>query len=276
MNLLTPPQLETYHGEGDPAYHGSSGPIEVSRGTHIFEAARDDLLNVANKIGWPEQRDLQSMQADAAHGSQKALRYVSKGGIRQDAATCYLHPRLEDGRHLNLHVLIETEVGKVLMENGNAVGITYRPNTDSDSPDAQRKVRARKLVVLSAGAFGSATILERSGIGSADILTQAGVSVVQDLPGVGSNYMDHTILVTAYETGLLTGDTMDAMAKLNPKELIKQGSPLLGTNGQDVNIKGRPSEVEAKALGPAFEDVWEAQYATRPEKPVGWMSLIGS
>ena len=49
-------------------------------------------------------------------------------------------------------------------------------------------VNASKLVVVSGGAFGSPSILERSGIGAASVLKKNNVSVVVDLPGVGENY----------------------------------------------------------------------------------------
>ena len=50
-------------------------------------------------------------------------------------------------------------------------------------------VRASRLVVISAGAFGSPTILERSGIGAKEILEKNGIPPLVDLPGVGDNYM---------------------------------------------------------------------------------------
>ena len=49
--------------------------------------------------------------------------------------------------------------------------------------------RASRLVVLSAGAFGSPSILERSGIGAKDVLTRNNVQQFVDLPGVGEHYM---------------------------------------------------------------------------------------
>ena len=48
---------------------------------------------------------------------------------------------------------------------------------------------ASRLVVLSAGAFGSPAILERSGIGSKDVLTRNNIEQLVDLPGVGEHYM---------------------------------------------------------------------------------------
>ncbi len=58
-------------------------------------------------------------------------------------------------------------------------------------------VRASRLVVISAGAFGSPVILERSGIGAKEILDKNGIPHLVDLPGVGKNYMGNSCLDTA-------------------------------------------------------------------------------
>lgn len=49
-------------------------------------------------------------------------------------------------------------------------------------------LHASRLVVVSAGAFGSPQILERSGIGAKAVLEKHGVTQIVDLPGVGENY----------------------------------------------------------------------------------------
>ena len=49
-------------------------------------------------------------------------------------------------------------------------------------------MRGTKLVLVSAGAFGSPGILERSGIGAKDVLERVGVKQRVELPGVGNNY----------------------------------------------------------------------------------------
>lgn len=71
-----------------------------------------------------------------------------------------------------------------------AVGVQYIPNSRFH-PNTTTEVLtalARRLVVLSAGAFGSPAILERSGVGSREILDKVGVKQVVDLPGVGESY----------------------------------------------------------------------------------------
>ena len=70
------------------------------------------------------------------------------------------------------------------------MGLEYVPNARFN-PDVSPEpviAHASKLVVLSAGTFGSPAILERSGIGGADVLKKAGVEQRVDLPGVGENY----------------------------------------------------------------------------------------
>lgn len=54
---------------------------------------------------------------------------------------------------------------------------------------AKKTARSSRLVVLSAGSFGTPSILERSGIGAQSILEKNGVKQFVDLPGVGEHYL---------------------------------------------------------------------------------------
>jgi choline dehydrogenase len=60
-------------------------------------------------------------------------------------------------------------------------------------------VRARREVIVSAGAFGSPQVLQLSGIGAAAELQKVGVQAVHDLPGVGKNLQDHIDYVQAWK-----------------------------------------------------------------------------
>ena len=80
----------------------------------------------------------------------------------------------------------------VKFRSGNhAVGIEYVDDTIGRAKGTTELLvaRASRLVVLSAGAFGSPAILERSGIGSKDVLTKNNIQQLVDLPGVGEHYM---------------------------------------------------------------------------------------
>jgi choline dehydrogenase len=56
---------------------------------------------------------------------------------------------------------------------------------------AEREVRARREVILSAGGLQSPQLLQLSGIGPSELLEGHGIAVVHALPGVGANLQDH-------------------------------------------------------------------------------------
>lgn len=194
LTTTTVPKPETYHGEDPKGVHGHDGPIHVSVGTWNSDKIDREFLAAAGKAGWPEVPDAQDLESINSVGRNK--RFISPEGKRQDAATCYLRPRLGGGGHPNLHVLLESQVVRVLVdgEPKRAVGVEVRANPRYN-PDAAgeplRVVKARRLVVASSGACGTPSLLERSGLGDPKVLERSGVPVVVDLPGVGNGYEDH-------------------------------------------------------------------------------------
>lgn len=235
-------QFETYHGQGEKDKHGDSGPVNVSSGTYRSKRAENAFIDAADAIGYHELKDLQNL--DANNGTERWMKYVGPNGRRQDAAHRYIHPKLQSGNFPNLHVLCEKQVIKILLDdNKKAVGVQYQTNPKfQPNPEfmtaqqAPREVRARKMVVLSAGANCTPLILERSGVGASDILKRAGVSVVEDLPGVGHDYQDHHLTLYAYRTNLSPNETINGFAdgRFDIQEAIRNSNELLGTNAMDA------------------------------------------
>jgi alcohol oxidase len=261
-------------------YHGSDGPVPVSDGTYRSKRVEDDWLQAAAKLGYPEYRDLQDL--DSNNGFQRWLRYVSPEGRRSDAAHCYVHPLLQDGKHPNLHVLVQAKVVRVLFdENKRACGVEYTPNPHfqvqvgmTASPQQKFTVRARKTVVVSAGACGSPSILERSGLGPPEVLQKAGVSLVEELPGVGHGYQDHHLILYPFRTSLAPEDTIDALIyeRIDPEQAATH--PHLGWNSCDIAAKLRPNDEDVKALGPAFQAAWEKDFKNIPDRPLMLMAVL--
>ncbi|KAI0477587.1 alcohol oxidase-like protein [Xylariaceae sp. FL0804] len=277
-------RLETYAGPGRPEVHGSDGPVHVGSGTYRVERTEDDFVAAAAALGWPEARDLMDM--DTCNAVERSMRYISPDGRRQDVGHTYLHPRLEDGRHPNLHVLVESRVARVLFDGKRAVGVEYVPSAAADAAAAggeealaTQRVAARKMVVLSCGSLGTPTVLERSGIGAADVLGRAGiVDVVADLPGVGEGYTDHHMMKYAYRSDLGPRETLDCLTNgtVDPRELFFRKDPILGWNGMDMVCKLRPFERDIPALGPNFREAWDRDFKPYPNKPLMMMSLINA
>jgi choline dehydrogenase len=107
---------------------------------------------------------------------------TQKNGERCSVAKGYLTPNLS---RPNLQVLTHAVSARILMEGRRAVGVTYYQANEL------KEVRARREVIVSAGAFGSPQLLMLSGIGPAAQLQEKGIPVVQNVPGVGQNLQDH-------------------------------------------------------------------------------------
>lgn len=275
MFELTNTQLETYFGKnGTPGVHGTNGPIQISRGTYNAKVPEDDFVQAAGRVGWKEIPDLQDL--DSVNGVQRAMRFIGPDGRRQDTAHAYLHPRLRDGFHPNLHVLVEHQVVKVLFDGTKASGVQFRPNPLFQDSTKVQTVKANKMVIVSSGALGSPAILERSGIGHADVLRAAGVKPVSLLPGVGNNYQDHHLITYSYQTTLQPRETLDAIitGRMDTADLIAKNDTLLGWNAQDITCKLRPSNSDVAALGPKFKAAWDKDFKNTPDKPLVLMAPI--
>ena len=252
----------------------------MSKGPFYAPTAQNSFMAALRKLGWPEVDDMQRF--GATNGAMRALRYVSPDGVRSDAAHAYLHPLLRDGEHPNLHVVVNTVVHRVVFENKRAVGILCAPKTSPDDASTKaaepRTIKARRMVVMSAGACGTPLILERSGVGNADILNRAGVPAVADVPGVGSDFQDHQLLVYPYKSNLAPEETADRLMTGGMEvvtEMMQKGEKILGWNAQDVTCKLRPNEEDIAAMGPKFKEAWDRHFRDVPDKPLTLMSLIG-
>ncbi|KAK0323407.1 hypothetical protein LTR82_005767 [Friedmanniomyces endolithicus] len=274
-------KFETYHGQGEKEHHGYDGPVNVSGGTHRCKHAEDDFIQAADKMGYHELKDIQNLRDNNA--TERWLKYVGPNGRRQDAAHRFLHPKLQSGKFPNLHVVVEKQVIRVLLdEDKKAVGVEYQTNprflanpefmTAKQTP---RSVKARKMVVCSAGANGTPLILERSGIGNPEILKRAGVPVVEDLPGVGHDYQDHHLTLYAYRTNLSPRDTINGFSdgRMDVAEAIRNTDELLGTNAMDASGKFRPTEAEVDALGPEFRAAWDRDFKNATDRPLMIIAL---
>ncbi|MGW0750824.1 GMC family oxidoreductase [Streptomyces sp. NPDC002587] len=121
------------------------------------------------------------------------LAYHPEDNKRSSASVAYLHPVMDD--RPNLRILLETWAYRLELEGTQVRGVRVR------AADGTRSlVRARREVLVCAGAVDTPRLLLHSGIGPAADLEALGIPVVHDLPGVGENLLDHPESVIVWET----------------------------------------------------------------------------
>lgn len=159
------------------AFHGQGGPLNVTYPNHA-SPVNQLFLDAARMHGLPLNPDYNGAEQDGAFLYQVS----QKNGERCSAAKGFLTPNLS---RPNLKVMTKAVSEKIVLEGQRARGVAYVQH-------GQRKqVKARREVLLAAGAFGSPQLLMLSGIGAAGELQQLDIPVAQDLPGVGKNLQDH-------------------------------------------------------------------------------------
>lgn len=112
------------------------------------------------------------------------------GGERQSAANSFLAP-LKD--YKNLLILQNAVVDKVIVDDSNEsdkIKVKGVRVVTKNQACPSFELKAKKEIVLSAGAFNTPLILQRSGIGRAADLSQFNIKQKLDL-NVGHNYNDH-------------------------------------------------------------------------------------
>lgn len=224
------------HNErGADAFHGTGGPLNVMdlRSPHRFGPI---FVEAGKQAGYPENRDFNGAEQEGVGLYQ----VTHKNGERFSAAKAYLAPNRQRS---NLQVITGAHATRVLMEGKRAVGVAYRQGGQA------KEVKARREVILSAGALLSPQLLMLSGIGPAAHLQGHGIPVVHDLPGVGRNLHDHVDVVQVVDTpaikdlfGLSLQGAANAIRGIF--EWRKHRSGMLTTNFAEAGgfIKSTPDE----------------------------------
>lgn len=166
--------------QGGDEFHGVDGPLNVAPLTVRYDTL-DKLIEAGGELGYPINHDYNG-------ASQEGFAYyelTQRHGRRCSAKNAFIDPIRE--RRKNLTIKTRAFAERVLIENKRAVGVIFSQNGQ------EHTVRAKREVILSAGAIQSPQLLELSGIGQGERLSKLGIEVVHDLKGVGENLQDHYI-----------------------------------------------------------------------------------
>ncbi|XP_053689999.1 glucose dehydrogenase [FAD, quinone]-like [Sabethes cyaneus] len=158
-------------------YHGKGGYLSVEHSPYqtLLLSAH---IGGAQRIGLPYIDYNTRKQIGASY-----TQFNTRRGIRWTAARGLLYPIR---KRKNLHVLTRAWATEVMIDANTktAYGVRYTRNKNTFT------VRAKREVILSAGAFESAKLLMLSGIGPEKHLRDLGIRVIQNLP-VGETLYEH-------------------------------------------------------------------------------------
>lgn len=170
--------------DGGNLYRGGAGPLSVVRASSK-DPLLDAFVEAGATVGMPYNPDFNAKDQYGVGRGQSTIR----AGRRHTCADAFLRPALKRG---NVTLLTGAHATRVVIEGGRAGGVEYLRR------GRRRTARARREVILAAGAFNTPQLLMLSGIGPADHLRARGVAVQLDLPGIGANLQDHLgVLVAA-------------------------------------------------------------------------------
>ncbi len=169
----------------DGPSHGKGGPLRVNR-LRTDNPVHEIFLTAAQEAQFRLREDFN----DEDHEGLGIYQVTQHNGERWSAARAYVHPHM--GNRANLRVETRAHATRILFEGKRAVGVEYRQGNET------KQLRARREVVLAAGAFQSPQLLMLSGVGDQAALASHGIAPVHHLPGVGQNLQDHPDFVFTY------------------------------------------------------------------------------
>jgi choline dehydrogenase len=181
-------RLEDWHGEPDPDYRGTGGPVFVQPAPDPSPVA-PAMGEAARVVGIPTFSSHNGRVMETGGGASIAELRV-RDGQRLSVFRSYTHPYLD---RPNLTVLTHALVTRVIFQEKQAMGVEVIYD------GRFHRITAGCEVVLSLGAIHTPKVLMQSGIGDQVELRRWAIPVVEHLPGVGRNFQDHVMASCIWE-----------------------------------------------------------------------------
>ncbi|KAJ6595832.1 alcohol oxidase [Mycena vulgaris] len=177
-------------------HHGTQGEWKVrDMGELYFPGART-CVNACTALGLPFVKDINDPAAPLTLCGKLDCT-IDAQSHRSSTFTAFLPQKLVEARKSHLHICTGAAVTALDLEvdaNGQklARGVTFQAN---ETGSKTWHARARKEVILCAGAIATPQILLLSGIGPKDQVKQP---LNKELAGVGQNLQDHMAMGILY------------------------------------------------------------------------------
>ncbi|KAF8641732.1 hypothetical protein AX16_009842 [Volvariella volvacea WC 439] len=182
-------KADTRYPQVDTSVKGNSGPVTIGYNSTISPKS-GHFVEACTRLGVPLSHDFNTTKGTM--GVNRVMTYVDEKCTRVSSETAYFTNDVL--RRSNLKVALHATVTKIQFErigdSLRAVGVDFTNKKNNKRYQA----RARKEVIISGGAVHSPQILMLSGVGPQKELKKHGIEVIHDLPGVGSNLIDHPVV----------------------------------------------------------------------------------
>ena len=205
------------HWAGETPLHGDKGSWRVEKQRLRWEIL-ERVIEAAQQAGIAPTDDFN-------RGTNAGVGFFEvnqKKGVRWNATKAFLR----DIEHRpNLRVVTGALIDRLEIGEGRVRGVHFRLNGQT------MLARATTEVVLTAGAIGSPTILNRSGVGDASWLQSLGITPVLNKPQVGGNLQDHLQIRAAYKVRNIAtlnrqANSLFGQAKMALEYAINRSGPL--------------------------------------------------
>ena len=176
--------IESWEDGQMSEYRGQSGPVRATRMKDpdpLYKA----WLRALEESGYNANADYNAEHQEGFSQGQFSI----GAGRRCSAAVAFLRPAL---KRKNIDLRTSALVSRILFEHRRAVGVEYSRGGQNF------QAKARREVIVSAGAFNSPHLLMLSGVGPADQLAKFGIAVKADMRGIGGNLQDHPCTLVSF------------------------------------------------------------------------------
>lgn len=219
-------RAEHWKGPNGTDLRGKEGPLSVQP-SRLSREIVDRWVDAAEAAGYRRTEDYNDYDQEGVGYFQLTM----IGGRRCSSAVAYLKPAR--GRQ-NLEIITDAQTHRLVITEGRVRGVEARIKGQMQT------VRARREVILSAGAIGSPQIMMLSGLGDPDDLRPHGIEVQAELKGVGKNLQDHLQARPVFKTDLST-------INIETNNLFKQAMIAV-----QYALTGRGPMTMAASLGTGF------------------------
>ncbi|KAH8914837.1 GMC oxidoreductase, partial [Atractiella rhizophila] len=241
-------KVEDYHAPlNDKDMHGLDGNLKASN-SPLKQWVR---ANSVNRFAQRKHLDMPR----SGFGSYRNLHLRANTEAFRYPLRPHFYPPIEalpSDHRSNVHIVYSTEVSRILLRNGKADGVEFDG----------RVIRARRLVILSAGALASPLVLERSGIGKRNVLESAGIELKVENHGVGEKYASHH----SFQASLY----VFYRGPVDDKELQLIDDTAVGVDaGAKLSMTGQ----EVQKTSPDFQKHWNRSIHPYPDRAMCWIGF---